>query len=96
MIPATRTDTPGGSAISGNLVFHVIVNHADRTFTVDGSDGPNGIRLHYEMLHVARALKKTFRAFDVGAQSQEAALAELRQYIPNYEFLGTWAASQSK
>jgi hypothetical protein len=40
-------------AISGKLLFHVIVDDFHRRFSIDGSGGPNGVRLHYEMRQVA-------------------------------------------
>ena len=95
MIPSTT----GGAAVpvaTGNLLFHVIVDGFNRTFSMDGPGGPNGIRLHYEMMRVARTQAKTLRDFDVRAESQEAALAEMKARFPDYSFLGTWAAIQAK
>jgi len=94
MIPSTT-----GAAVpvaSGNLLFHVIFDDFNRTFAMDGPGGPNGIRLHYEMMRVARTQAKTLRDFDVRAESQEAALAEMKARFPDYSFLGTWAAIQAK
>ena len=50
---------------TGNLLFHVIVDDFNRTFSMDGPGGPNGIRLHYEMMRVARTQAKILRDFDV-------------------------------
>jgi hypothetical protein len=58
-----------------------------------GPGGPNGVRLHYEMLQVARAEKKKLRDFDLRADSHEAALAEMQNHFLGYQFLGTWASS---
>ena len=95
MIPTT-SDTlappPGG----GSLVFHIIVDDFSRTYTVDGPGGPNGIRLHFEMLQASRATKRKFRDFDLRLDLQEAVLAEMNRYFPGYTFLGTWASSQAK
>jgi hypothetical protein len=85
----------GGPTISGKLLFHVIVDDFHRTFSIDGPGGPNGVRLHYEMRQVARAEKKMLRDFDLRADSHEAALAEMQNHFPGYQFLGTWASSQS-
>jgi hypothetical protein len=74
----------------------VIVDDFNRTFSMDGPAGPNGIRLHYEMMRVARTQAKTLRDFDVRAESHEAALAEMKTQFPDYIFLGTWAAAQAK
>lgn len=62
---------------------------------MDGPDGPNGVRLHYEMLQAARTQKKRLRDFDLRADSRDAALAEMKQSFPGFAFLGTWASSQS-
>jgi hypothetical protein len=51
--------------ISGKLLFHVIVDDFHRTCSIDGPGGPNGVRLHYEMLQAARAEKKKLRDFDL-------------------------------
>jgi hypothetical protein len=82
--------------ISGNLLFHVIIDDFNRTFSMDGPGGPNGIRLHYELMRVSREQKKKLRDFDVRAESQEGALAEIRAILPDYTFLGSWAAAQAK
>jgi hypothetical protein len=47
------------------------------------------------MRQVARAEKKKLRDFDLRADSHEAALAEMQNHFPGYQFLGTWASSQS-
>ena len=55
---------------SGNLLFHVIVDDFNRTFSMDAPGGPNGIRLHYEMMRICRASKKKkLRDFDLRAES---------------------------
>ena len=92
MIPSTT----GNAAATGNLLFHVIVDDFNRTFSMDGPGGPNGIRLHYEMMRVARTQAKILRDFDVRAESREAALAEMKAQFPDYIFLGSWAAAQAK
>jgi hypothetical protein len=91
--------TTGNAAVpvtTGNLLFHVIVDDFNRTFSMDGPDGPNGIRLQYEMVRVARTQAKILRDFDVRAESREAALAEMKARFPDYIFLGSWAAAQAK
>ena len=95
MMPTTSdglVPPPGG----GSLLFHIIVDDFRRTYTVDGPGGPNGIRLHFEMLQASRAQKGKFRDFDLRLDSQEAVLAEMQKYFPDYTFLGTWASSQAK
>jgi hypothetical protein len=76
-------------------LFHVIIDDFNRTFSMDGPGGPNGVRLHYEMLQVARIQKKRLRDFDLRADSYEAALAAMKKSFPGYAFAGTWASSQS-
>jgi hypothetical protein len=92
MIP-TNSDGLVPPAGSGSQLFHIIVDDADRTFTIDGPGGPNGMRLHYEMLRVSRAQKKRYRDFDLYCASHKAALATMHGYFPRYKFMGTWAAS---
>src|SRR6266404_4741768 len=75
MIPST-TGSAAVPVTTGNLLFHVIVDDFNRTFSMDGPGGSNGIRLHYEMMRVARTQAKILRDFDVRAESREAALAE--------------------
>jgi hypothetical protein len=92
---STTSANPAPPIISGKLLFHVIVDDFHRTFSIDGPGGPNGVRLHYEMFQVARAEKKKLRDFDLRADSHEVALAEMHNHFPGYQFLGTWASSQS-
>ena len=57
MIPTTGS----GSILpptSGNPLFHVIIDNFNRTFSMDGPGGPNGIRLHHEMMRISREQKK--------------------------------------
>jgi hypothetical protein len=82
--------------LSGRLSFHVIVDDFHWTFSIDGPEGRSGVRLHYEMLRVAREPKKKLRDFDLRAESREAALAEMKTRFPDYTFLGTWAEARSK
>jgi hypothetical protein len=78
--------------ISGKLSFHVIVDDFHRTFSIDGPSGPNGVRLHYEMLQAGRIEKKKLRDFDLRADSHEAVLTEMHNGFPDYQFVGTWAS----
>jgi hypothetical protein len=48
---------------SGGLIFHVIVDDFNRTFSIDGPEGPSGVRLHYEMQQVIRQQNKKLRDF---------------------------------
>lgn len=82
---------PASKLTSGNLTFHVIIDDFHRTFSMDGPEGPSGVRLHYEMQLVARTQAKKLRDFDLRAASREAALAEMKTHFPDYAFLGTWA-----
>jgi hypothetical protein len=95
MIPST-TGSAALPVTTGNQLFHVIVDDFNRTLTMDRPAGPNGIRLHYEMMRVARTQAKILRDFDVRAESREAALAEMKAQFPDYIFLGSWAAAQAK
>ena len=79
-----------------NLVFHVIVDHAQKSFFVNGADRSNGIWLHYEMARVARGRGTKLRDFDMRAPSQEAALLELQSSLTGYSFLGAWTPESSR
>ena len=72
--------------ISGALVFHVIVDDFNRTFSIDGPAGPSGVRLHYEIQQIMRKQIKKLRDFDLRAESFEAALAEIKTRFPNHSF----------
>jgi hypothetical protein len=95
MIP-TSSGNANVSLASGSLAFHVIIDDFHRSFSMDGPEDPNGVRLHYEMQVVARAQAKKLRDFGLQGASREAALAEMRTRFPDYTFLGTWAEAQSK
>jgi hypothetical protein len=95
MIP-TKSDNAALPTVLVRILFHVIVDDFHRTFSIDGPGDPNGVRLHLEMLRAARAENKKLRDFDLRADSHEAALAEMQKGFPGYQFLGTWASSQSK
>jgi hypothetical protein len=75
-----------------NLTFHVIVNRPEKSFSIDGPDGPNGVWLHFEMSRVARLQGKQLRDFAMRAPSHEAALFEMRSMLPDYLFLGPWSS----
>jgi hypothetical protein len=79
-----------------NLVFHVIVDHSQKSFFINGADRSNGIWLHYEMNRTARERGKTLRDFDMRAPSQEAALVELQSSLTGYSFLGAWTPEPSR
>ena len=49
-------------------MFHVIIDDFNRVFSIDGPGGPNGIRLHHEMMQVTREQKKKLRDFDLWAE----------------------------
>jgi hypothetical protein len=78
------------------VIFHVIVDDFNRTFSIDGPEGPSGVRLHYEMQQVIRQQNKKLRDFDMRADSFEAALAEIKTRFPDYTFLGTWVEAREK
>ncbi len=87
MIPST-TGNAAVPVTTGNLLFHVIVDDFNRTFSMDGPGG--------QMMRVARTQAKILRDFDVRAESREAALAEMKAQFPDYIFLGSWAAAHAK
>jgi hypothetical protein len=78
------------------MLFHIIVDNFHRTFTIDGPDGLNGVRLHLDMLRTSRTLNNKFSDFDLRMDSHEAVLAEMRKSFPGYSFLGSWTSSQSR
>ena len=93
MIPTVNPGAIPGS--SGKLLFHIIIEDQARQFSIDGPDGPNGFRLHYEMVQVARNQRRNLRDFDLWADSLDEAVSEMEQHFPGYKFLGTWAAANS-
>jgi hypothetical protein len=95
MIPS-NTGSASIPLTSGNLVFHVIIDDFNRNFSMDGPGDPNGIRLHYEIMRLSREQKTKLRDFDLRAESQKVALAEMRAHFPDYTFLGSWANAQAK
>ena len=94
--PMTLSDKESVSPINRTQSFHVIIDHTHRTFSMDGPEGPSGVRLHYEMLIVAREQNKKLHDFDIRAETHEAALAEMQALLPDYAFLGTWAEARDK
>jgi hypothetical protein len=74
---------------AGRLRFHLIADHASREFFLN--EGGNGMWLHYEVQLVARAQNKNLRETNIWAESLEAALAEVRGYLPDYRFMGEWS-----
>jgi hypothetical protein len=80
------------SASAGKLSFHVVVDDFSRRYSIDGPDGPNGVRLHFEIQQIARSGKRRLRDFDVRAETPEEALATIRQYYPGYTFVGNSTA----
>ena len=97
--PTCRLDLNGNSQgemikpMAGeNLTFHVIVNRPEKSFSIDGPDGPNGVWLHFEMSRVARLQGKQLRDFAMRAPSHEAALSEMHSMLPDYLFLGPWSS----
>ena len=56
-----------------------VVDHAQRTFTIDGPEGLSGVRLHLDMLQKSRTLRNKFSEFDLRTKSQEAVLEEMRE-----------------
>ena len=82
--------TGSATITTGKLLFHVVVDDLNNTFSMDGPGGLNGIRIHHEMMHATRCQKRKFREFDIRAESQDAALSDMREYFPDHVFLGSW------
>jgi hypothetical protein len=90
MIPASNpVNTP--PVTEGQIAFHVVMDHVNYTFTLDGPDDPNGLRLHFDVQLAARHLQRKFSEFDVRADSKERAVADMAGSFPAYKFCGTWA-----
>jgi hypothetical protein len=90
MIPTTGADVAAPIA-DGHIAFHVVVDHTTQTFSIDGPDGANGIKLHFDVLQAARLLQRKFWKMDIRAKSWELALAEIQRSFPGYKCVGTWA-----
>lgn len=68
MIPTT-TASASPPPTDENLTFHVVIDHANRSFSMDGPDGPNGVSLHYEVMKAARGLRNGFWEFNIRVES---------------------------
>lgn len=88
MIP-TSTGNSGAPASSGALLFHLVVDDFKRTFSVDGPD-KNAMRLHYEVMQVARQPGKKLRELDLSAESLEGVLQIMSEHFPGYVHSGSW------
>jgi hypothetical protein len=72
------------------------VDHAEKTFSLDGPGGANGVWLHLEMVRIARERGKKYRDFDIRAPSAEEALTEMQSYLPGYSFIGPCSAEPAQ
>src|SRR5579863_7061626 len=95
MNSATNEDAP---AETGDrlFLFHIVIEDLGRTFTIDGPGDSNGVRIHFEMLQTARALKGRYRHSDMRFHSPEEARSYMLRYFPGYAFLGTWTFRRSQ
>src|SRR4051794_25531632 len=89
---ATRLE----SLMAENSAFHIIIDDGQRSFWIVGPGGPNGVRLHYEVVRFARNKNVKLREHDIFAASQDAALTEVQQFLPDYKFMGAWAVNLSQ
>jgi len=80
------------------ILFHIVVDNLQRTFTIDGPDGLNGVCLHLDMLRRSRSrtLSNRFSELYLRMDSHEAVLEEMRSSFPGYSFLGSWLSSQRR
>jgi hypothetical protein len=74
-----------------NLMFHVTIDNSQKRFWLDGPDGLNALRLHYEIALFARS-KLQLREGDIWAHSREVALAEIQRELHGFTFLGPWSS----
>ena len=79
-----------------NSAFHIIIDDGQRSFWIVGPGGLNGVRLHYEVVRYARNKNVKLREYDIFAPSQDAALAEVQQFLQDYKFIGAWAVNVSQ
>ena len=85
MIP-TSGDKSSVSPISGRLTFHIIIDHANRTFSMDSPDGPSGVRPHYEMLIVARNQNRKLSDFMSEQKPVKLRSRKYRRIFPTIHF----------
>jgi len=83
------------AALPADMTFHVVVDHASRSFSVDGPGDLNGVRLHCEVLMAARSLRRRLWEFDIKAESHEHALVQMRDALGEYRFAGSWASASA-
>jgi len=92
---ATATSSAVPPAVTGHITFHVVVDHASRSFSMDDPNGLNGVRLHCEVLMAARSLRRKLWEFDIKAESVEHALAQMQDALGEYRFAGSWASANA-
>jgi hypothetical protein len=80
----------------GKRAFHVVMDYANGWFSMDPPDGPNGVLVHYEVMKASRSMKNRFWEFDIKAESQEHALAEMQKAFPGCNFRGAWAETRAR
>lgn len=78
----------------GRLLFHAILDDSKRQYFLSGPDGPNGLRLHYEV-ELERRLGTKWREFDIRADSTAHAVAQIANHLPDYQHLGPWVRSRA-
>jgi hypothetical protein len=79
---------------SGSLrLFHVIIDDSARLFFLSGPDGPNGVRVHYEVELARRKRGVKLREADIRADALDQVLALLGERLPGYRHQGAWMGS---
>lgn len=88
MIP--RSDSSAAApGSSGNLLFHVVVDDFARNYSIHGPE-TNAMRLHFDVVQAARKQNRKLREADLRAQTQDAALATMKEHFPDYAYTGAW------
>lgn len=92
MIPTFAPSQTPPSA--GRFFFHAILDDLKRQYFLSGPDGPNGLRLHYEV-ELERRHGAKWREFDIRADNIAHAVAQIANHLPDYRHLGPWTGSRT-
>jgi hypothetical protein len=91
---ASLTFASASAPGSGSLrLFHVVIDDSARLFFLSGPDGPNGLRLDYEVERGRRKRGMKLREADVHADDLDQVLALLGERLPGYRHQGAWTGS---
>jgi hypothetical protein len=92
-ISSPTFSSPSAPGSGGLRLFHVVIDDSARLFFLSGPDGPNGLRLHYEVELARRKRGMKLREADIHAVDLDQVLALLGEHLPGYQHQGAWMGS---